>query len=167
MYYWRYRVTLDITWYLSEYDLTLMRASSSAGETQGFLCRNRAFSCVMLSFWLLSKGCSSAQKARLPHTRYITTTTNTVTTVFHFMTECRADPSAAASIPVTMLAERDEMERRGRTQWPFAFTSQPIGFCMTATLAWTRLDWTAPDWTFFGGMMFVWTATKNRQRQIN
>lgn len=144
--------------------LTLIKASSSAGDTHGFPWRKSAFSCVMVFFCSLSKGSSSAWNTKPPTTMYSTTTTNTANTVFHFITEWRAEPSATASMLATMLAEREEMERRGRGQCSFVFASQPMGFCMAATLAWTREDCTTPSCGFFGGAMFVWTTTWKRKK---
>lgn len=147
--------------------LTLMSASSSSGVTQGCLSRKEAFSRVILVFWLLSNGCSSALNARPPQTRKRTTTMNTASTVFHFITEWSAatELSQLASMLATTLAEREEMDRRGRGQWPLVLGSQPVGFCMVATLAWTRLDFAKPDWTFLGGTKLVWTATGIEERE--
>lgn len=133
-----------------------MSASSSAEVTQGCFCRKAAFSMVMVSFWLLSKGCSSARNTSPPATRYSTTTTNTASTVFHFMTVKVAVPSATASMLATMLAGRDNDCR---------CAEQPMGFCMVATLAWTRLDCNMLGWTFFGGMRFVCTGTEKDRGQ--
>lgn len=92
---------------------------------------------------------------------------NTASTVFHFITEWSpvVEPSELVSMLATTLAERDEMDKRGSGQWPLAFGSQPIGFCMVATLAWTRVDFTMPGWTFLGGTKLVWTATSKESRR--
>lgn len=37
-----------------------------------------------------------------------------------------------------------------------------MGFCMVATLAWTRLDFAMPGCIFLGGTKLVWTATEKR-----
>ena len=138
---------------------TLIRSSSSAGETHAWFCRNMAFFSVMVSFWLVSKGLSRAWNTSPPPMRKNTTTTNTATTVLHFITECRAEMSRLASRLATTLAEREEMESLGRGQCPLNLTSQPMGFCMADTLAWTREDWTTAASSFFGGTILVWTAT--------
>lgn len=106
---------------------------------------------------MLSKGCSMALNTRAPATRYATTTTNTARTVFHFMTVRRAEPSATASMLATILAGR-ETERRGK--------EQPMGFCMVATLACTKLDCNIPGWTFFGGTRLVCTGTVGKKDNI-
>lgn len=145
-----------------------MSASSSSGVTQWCLSRNEAFSRVILVFWRLSNGCSSALNARPPQTRYSRTTMKTASTVFHFITEWSAVamPSQLASMLATTLAEREEMDRRGSGQWPLALGSQPMGFCMVATLAWTRLDFAMPGWTFLGGTKLVWTATRKEWEEV-
>ncbi len=134
-----------------------MSSSSSSRVTQVCFSRKAAFFKVMVSFWLLSKGCSRALNTRPPATRYTTTTTNTARTVFHFITVRRAEPSPTASMLATMLAGR-EIERRGK--------EQPMGFCMVATLACTKLDCSIPDWTFFGGTRLVCTGTVEKRDNI-
>ncbi|KAF3845000.1 hypothetical protein F7725_008163 [Dissostichus mawsoni] len=81
---------------------------------------------------------------------------NTASTVFHFITEwsAAAMPSQLASMLATTLAEREEMDRR----------SQLIGFCMVATLAWTRLDFAMPDWAFLGGTKLFLDVSKLYRR---
>ncbi len=166
--YWRYRVTLDIALVSHElisdsFDLTLIRASSSAGETQGFLCRNRglllrdAVLLVALEGLLQrAEGQTAAHQVHHHHHKH-----GHHRLPLHDRVQSR--PVCGSVHPrhprwPSGTRWRGAGERSDRSLSPHS----PIGFCMAATLAWTRLDW-----TFFGGMMFVWTATKNRHRPIH